>query len=133
MESSEGGMRQGWPEKPVTQIALRYILAVAFVCVAAALRAALPDVLKGTPFLAFYPAVVAAAMFGGFGPGVLATFGSILCYALWFYPAPSRHRYGRHRSGTAAPFCSCRGHCGQLSSPTAAVDPCARTVGKPRS
>ena len=40
--------------------------------------------LARTPFLAFYPAVVAAAVLGGFGPGIVATAVSALCYMLWF-------------------------------------------------
>jgi len=82
--TNEVGIRQGGG----TQRALRYALAVAFVGAAVALRTAIPGVLEGTPFLAFYPAVVAAAMFGGFGPGFIATLGSTLCYALWFDPTP---------------------------------------------
>jgi len=71
-----------------TQAAWRYALALAFVCAAAALRWAMPGVLEGTPFLAFYPAVVAGAMVGGFGPGVVATLASVLCYIVWFDPTP---------------------------------------------
>ncbi len=83
-------MRHGrpGPETP-TQTGLRYASAVAFVCAAAVLRWSLPHVLEGTPFLAFYPAVVAAAMFAGFGPGVVAILGSVVCYLLWFDPTPA--------------------------------------------
>ena len=48
--------------------------------------AALPDVLGPTPFLAFYLAWVAAAVFGGLGPGLLATVASWLCIDLLFDP-----------------------------------------------
>ncbi len=90
MRTDEAVMRHGWlgGDAPI-RTALHYALAVALVCAAAALRWALPVVLEETPFLAFYPAVVAAAMFGGFGPGVVATFGTTLCYVLWFDPTPS--------------------------------------------
>lgn len=63
---------------------LRYALAVAVVAAAALLRWAFPGILAGTPFLAFYPAVVAAAIFGGFWPGLLATIGSALCVDVLF-------------------------------------------------
>ncbi|MFB3903217.1 MAG: PAS domain S-box protein [Acidobacteriota bacterium] len=72
----------------MTQTALLHVLAAAFVSVAAVVRWLLPDVLGDTPFLAFYPAVVASAMLGGFGPGVAATLGATLCYLLWFDPDP---------------------------------------------
>jgi len=67
---------------------LRYYgLALLFVAAAAILRWALPDVLGPTPFLAFYLAWVAAAAFGGLGPGLLATAASWLCVDLLFDPA----------------------------------------------
>ena len=56
-----------------------YFLATVFTSLAVLLRWLLPTALAGTPYLAFYPAVVAAAAFGGFGPGTLATVGSFLC------------------------------------------------------
>ena len=62
-----------------------YTLAVSATALAALLRAAFPGPLTETPFLAFYPAVAIAAM-RGFGPGMLATIASSLCYALWFTP-----------------------------------------------
>jgi signal transduction histidine kinase len=75
-------------ESAATWRSLHYALALCSVGLAAALTWAFPQVLAGTPFLAFYPAVVVAAMFGGFGPGVVATLSSSLCYALWFDPTP---------------------------------------------
>ncbi len=69
---------------------LRYYgLALLFVAAAGILRWALPDVLGPTPFLAFYLAWVAAAAFGGLGPGLLATAASWLCIDLLFDPAGS--------------------------------------------
>jgi len=53
-----------------------YGLALVFVAAAATLRWALPEVLGPTPFLAFYLAWVGAAVFGGLGPGLLATLAS---------------------------------------------------------
>ena len=64
----------------------RYGLALVFVAAAAALRWALPEALGPTPFLAFYMAWVAAAAFGGFGPGILAMAASWLCVDLLFDP-----------------------------------------------
>jgi len=90
VQTSEAGRWHGRPEKAIAQTALQYLFAVALVGAAAALRWSVPEVLAGTPFLAFYPAVVAAAMFGGFGPGGIATAGSALCYVLWFDPTPGR-------------------------------------------
>ena len=37
-----------------------------------------------TPYLAFYPAIIAAAAFGGLGPGLLATILTVLCVDLLF-------------------------------------------------
>ena len=45
-------------------------------------------VLAGTPYLAFYPAVVAVAGFCGMGPGLLATVGTLLCVDLVFDATP---------------------------------------------
>lgn len=90
VRTDQGGLRRkSLGDDAVILTALYYASAVTFVGAAAALRWAMPSVLEGTPFLAFYPAVVAAAMLGGFGPGVVATVGSILCYALWFDPTPA--------------------------------------------
>ena len=50
-----------------------YLLALALVVVAAVVRWEFPGIFEGTPYLVFYPAVVAAAAFCGFGPGLLAT------------------------------------------------------------
>jgi PAS domain S-box-containing protein len=65
-----------------------YASAVALTALAMLARWALPDVLGGTPYLAFFVAVVAAAAFCGKGPGVLATVLSLLCVDLLFDPTP---------------------------------------------
>jgi two-component system CheB/CheR fusion protein len=65
-----------------------YALAVLFTAGAALLRWALPDALAGAAYLAFYPAVVASAAFGGLGPGLVATAGSVLCVDLFFDQTP---------------------------------------------
>ncbi len=64
----------------------RYGLALLCVALAAALRGALPEALGPTPFLAFYLAWVAAAAFGGLGPGLVAMAASWLCVDLFFDP-----------------------------------------------
>ncbi len=64
----------------------RYALAVGAVVVATAVRWALPEILSPAPYLAFYPTVVAAAAFGGFGPGILATVLAIVSLDLLFIP-----------------------------------------------
>ncbi len=61
---------------------LGHVVAIGLVSLAALVRWAVPGVLAATPFLAFYPALVVAAMLGGFGPGLTATAASTLCYVL---------------------------------------------------
>jgi PAS domain S-box-containing protein len=69
---------------------LRYYgLALLLVGAATLLRWALWDVLSPTPFLVFYLAWVAAAAFGGLGPGLLATLASWWCIDFLFDPGPS--------------------------------------------
>jgi PAS domain S-box-containing protein len=46
-------------------------------------------VMEGTPFITFYPAIILAALLGGFGPGVLATFLSAMIAWLAFMPPAS--------------------------------------------
>ena len=65
-----------------------YGLAVVLIALATLLRWLLPHLLAQTPYLSFYPAVVAAAAFGGRGPGLLATIGSYLCVDLLFDGTP---------------------------------------------
>jgi K+-sensing histidine kinase KdpD len=55
----------------------RYGVAILAVAVAFVLRLALQDWLgREVPFLQFFPAIVLAAWFGGFGPGCVATLTS---------------------------------------------------------
>ena len=65
---------------------LRYGVAVLMVGVSALLRWLLPEVLSKAPYLGFYPAVVVAAGFGGTGPGLVATFGSLVMVNAVFLP-----------------------------------------------
>jgi PAS domain S-box-containing protein len=65
-----------------------YIFALLAVAAAALLRTWLSSALGPTPFLSFYPALVIAAAFGGFGPGLLAVLTSWLCVALFFDSTP---------------------------------------------
>jgi len=68
----------------------RYTTALVLVAGAAALRSGMPDILADTPFLAFYPAVILAAIFGGLGPGLLAALATTLCMDVLFIP-PAGH------------------------------------------
>jgi PAS domain S-box-containing protein len=87
---AEGGT-QGRTPLPVWLRRLGdYGLALLFVAAAALLRWALPEVLRPAPFLVFYLAWVAAAVFGGLGPGLLATLLSWLCIDSFFDPTPGR-------------------------------------------
>ena len=61
-----------------------YLFAALFVAAAVLLRWAAPDVLGATPYLAFFPACVFAAILGGFWPGLLAFLSSWLCVRLLF-------------------------------------------------
>lgn len=68
-----------WRARPTVGYATS-VLAVGF---ATAARILLEDILPpGLPYITFYPAVVAAAVVGGLGPGVLCLVGSTL--AAWF-------------------------------------------------
>jgi PAS domain S-box-containing protein len=63
-----------------------YALALVATALTAVMRWLLPGVLAPAPYLAFYPAVVLAAAVGGFGPGLVATLGSLLCVNFLFGP-----------------------------------------------
>jgi PAS domain S-box-containing protein len=67
-----------------------YVVAILFVALAVLLRRASPGVLRGAPYLAFYPACVFAATFGGLGPGMLAVISSWLCVELLFDATPGQ-------------------------------------------
>jgi len=73
-----------------SRVWLGYLLAIAVTAMAALAHWALPRVLTNAPYLAFYPAIVVAAAYGGAGPGMLATLGSALCMNLLFGTAPGR-------------------------------------------
>jgi PAS domain S-box-containing protein len=67
----------------------RYVVSLAFVVLAAILRTiGAPWLGPNVPYLFFYPAVMVAAWYGGFGPGVLATFASasVAAFDLLFEP-----------------------------------------------
>ncbi len=61
-----------------------YIAAVALVALATLVRWQIPAVFAGTPYLAFYPVVVAAAAIGGLGPGLVATLLTALIVDMLF-------------------------------------------------
>jgi PAS domain S-box-containing protein len=66
----------------------RYGLAVAAVSAAVLLRVGLSGTLGSgsLPYVAFLPAVMLAALWGGFGPGLLATGLSAVAVGYWFLP-----------------------------------------------
>lgn len=66
----------------------RYVLALLLTVAAVLLRLAMAPVLPptGFPFLTFFPAVVLAALYGGLGPGLLATGLSTAAAKLLFIP-----------------------------------------------
>ena len=60
---------------PFPQTTVRYVVAVAAAICATIGRYFLTSVLGATQYLliTFYPAIMAAALYGGLGPGLLAT------------------------------------------------------------
>jgi len=89
--ASQAGVERGAALLPGWLRRLGYYgLALLFVAVAAMLRWALGDILSPTPFLIFYLAWVGAAVFGGLGPGLLATVASWLCVDLLFDTTPGQ-------------------------------------------
>jgi len=81
---TERAAEHGWTKRPW----FAYSLAVVATLLATLLRWSLPSLLSATPYLVYYPAVVAVAAVGGSGAGVLATIGSLLCVDLLFDPTP---------------------------------------------
>ncbi|HJV66200.1 MAG TPA: PAS domain-containing protein [Geomonas sp.] len=69
----------------------RYGLAVAACLVSGLLRWAMPAVFVPAPYLAFLPAVVIAAILGGFGPGITASAISLLLVQFVFPFSESDH------------------------------------------
>jgi PAS domain S-box-containing protein len=78
----------GYPSTHRLRNPWSYAFAVLVVAAAALLRTWLSGALSSTPFLAFYPALVLAAAFGGFGPGLAAVLVSWLCVTLFFDSTP---------------------------------------------
>ena len=65
-----------------------YLLALAGTVVALLLGKGAAEVLGASPYLAFYPAVVIAAVFGGTGPGLVTTVALGICGDLMFDTTP---------------------------------------------
>src|SRR6185369_6162517 len=65
---------------------LRYFVAVVVVALVTLLRLPLSPLLgNSAPFTLYFPAVVVAGWFGGFGPGLAATLLSGYCARTWFF------------------------------------------------
>ena len=87
-----GEMGQEGPRlRPIVSRRIKaFALAVITVAAAALLRALLYKVLDGAlPYLTFFPAVMITALYGGVGPGLLAT--ALSTAASWFWLDPN-HR-----------------------------------------
>ena len=70
------------------KLALSYLYAAAVVGVAALVRTLLVQLADvRLPFMFFFPAIIVAGLFGGFGPGILATVLSAIFAAFWMEPA----------------------------------------------
>ncbi|HEX4915070.1 MAG TPA: PAS domain S-box protein, partial [Vicinamibacterales bacterium] len=68
-------------------VAARYIAAIGLVAVSLGLRLILSDYLgPNVPYLQFFPAILIASWYGGFGPGAVATIASALAALHWFLP-----------------------------------------------
>src|SRR5262249_34198473 len=67
---------------------LGYALAIVFVAAAIVVRLAfLQNLGMRAPYLLFYPALVLAALYGGRGPGILATvLAGLAAHLLWIEP-----------------------------------------------
>lgn len=66
---------------------MRYFVAVSVVAVVTLLRQPFSSLLgNSAPFTFYFPAVVVAGWFGGFGPGMVATLLSGYCARTWFFP-----------------------------------------------
>ena len=65
-------------------VAARYLAAIGCVATALGLRYLLSDYLgPNVPYLQFFPAILVASWYGGFGPGVLAT--ALSAFAAWYW------------------------------------------------
>ena len=68
-------------------VARRYLAAIGLVAVSLGARAMLSDYLgPNVPYLQFFPAILIASWYGGFGPGVVATAISAMSALYWFIP-----------------------------------------------
>lgn len=75
-----------WTDALPTQVWIRYLVAVLVILLAIAVRLPLSAALQGLPHVTFFPAVMIAAVLGGFGPGLLAIALSLLS-VLYLVPA----------------------------------------------
>jgi PAS domain S-box-containing protein len=75
-------------KQPLLWGVLRYAFAVAVVAAGFGFRASVTAWIgPGLPtFVTFYPAVMVAAVLGGFGPGILATLATVLLVDYWILP-----------------------------------------------
>jgi len=65
-------------------VAIRYFVAIALIVLASGLRLWPLGALElRIPWVTFYPAVMAASLYGGFGTGLLATFLTVLTVIFW--------------------------------------------------
>ena len=75
------------PRKKWGGIAVRYASAAIIVALATVLQMRLTDIFGPLPpFIVFYPAILLAAVYGGGGPGTVATVLSALAADYWFIP-----------------------------------------------
>lgn len=75
-----------WTDALPTRLWIRYLFAVLAIALAIVARLPLSAVLQSLPHVTFFPAVMVAALLGGFGPGLLAIALSSLA-VLYLLPA----------------------------------------------
>jgi two-component system sensor kinase FixL len=76
-----------WTRRPTTGALRAYIVAVLLVASSLVLRWWLRGWLgESVPYLQFFPAILVAALYGGLGPGILATFLSVVAAMVIFLP-----------------------------------------------
>src|SRR5687767_2646391 len=72
-------------DRDAPQSVVAYGAAAAFVLAALLLRLLVNSWLGPTvPYLSFFPAILLASWYGGFGPGVFATVMAAICADIWF-------------------------------------------------
>jgi two-component system sensor kinase FixL len=87
LEDRSGGRFERWLASRVPATVSRYIVGVGAFAAALLFRYVLGDSLGlQVPFLQFYPAIIVAAWYGGFGPGILTTTLSTLAAMYLFLP-----------------------------------------------